>query len=878
MFYFVFLITALLCLPSLTAAENASSCANCHEKEFKLWNGSMHQKAMEHADEKTVLGDFNNVEFVHVGFDDLLRLSESDLEKFLVVADVADLALSLKDAKSGVAEKIKKHLDEKKRNELDAEIKFLNDIGFARPGDIAAAQDNLDALIRRLEIDVDFGEKAKFFRRDGKFFVDVLVSKGNRQELEVKFTIGVAPLQQYLVELPGDTGRLQCLPFAWDTVKKRWFHLYPKEQIEPDDPLHWTKQLQNWNTMCSDCHTTNLKRNFDLPTNSYKTEWDNLGVDCLSCHGIGTRCQSPNPTDGKKSNFFSLTSATQAESIDSCAACHARRRYAHPGPKPPQAAMLDYFTPEMLDVNIYYPDGQLLEEDFEYGSFLQSKMFSKGVRCTDCHDAHSGKLKFEGNRLCAQCHAPGIYDTVNHHFHPDASKPGTKCVECHFPEVKYMVVHPRHDHSIRKPNPDLTLAMNVPNACNICHRDRSKGETAKWAKDRCDVWYGEKRKAAVGYSKEKPLPDHYGYAISGGRKGDLAAIGKLLEVARESDDRIVRPFVRASAVALLARYGDPVIMDYLNKNREIIQDTRQRDRKRSDHLAGSGAGAEALLEKVWPAVQPPCESMLTDVDGLVRFAAIDGLRNLPDADRLQKLGPLLGDPLRSVRCEAARLLASVPPKTFSDDQRKKLEAALAEYVAAQRTIEDQPAAHLNLGVLRQNLVQPKLNEAVLWFNASMEEYQRSGANKATLEEVETTYLKVVRNLTDSVVKSYEQALKLDTEFVPARINLAMCFDQRGESEKAEKEFRRVLEIDPNLGDAWYSLGLLLAQQDRLAEAEPVLKKGAELLPKQARLRYNLSVAQFRLGKKADAVETLREAIELEPSNPEFQRTLEFFKK
>ncbi len=831
----------LIASPLFATDDIVGTCANCHEKEVRLWNGSNHHKAMRHADEKTVLADFGKehepVTFIHIGFDDLPKLNEPDLKKLLDSVDVADLAMGLKDADKAVLPLIRKVLDREKRAELDAEIDFLHEIGFTRPGDIAAAQDRLDENVRKLGIATPFGESAKFFQRNGKYFVDVLVTEGNRKELEVQYVIGVAPLQQYIVALPdgvNGAGRLQCLPFAWNTVRKRWFHLYPKEQITPSDPLHWTKPLQNWNVMCADCHTTNLRKNFDLRENSYKTEWDNLGVDCLACHGIGTKCQSPQPA-GKKSNFFSLTQATPAESIDSCGACHARRRYVKPGPKPPQAAFLDYFTPEMLDANIYYPDGQLLEEDFEHGSFLQSKMYSKGVRCTDCHDAHSAKLKFEGNRLCTQCHSAGLYDTVNHHFHPDAAKPGTKCVECHFPEVRYMVVHPRHDHSIRKPSPDLTIAMGVPNACNICHRNRSQGESAKWAKERCDAWYGEKRKAAVGYSSTKPIPEHYSYAIEGGRRGDLAAIPKLAEVAGETDDRIVRPFVRAGAVALLSRYG----------TKESV------------------------------AV---CETMLKHPDGLVRFAAIDGFRTVPEKERLAKLEPLLSDSFRSVRSEAARLLASIPTKSLNEKQRTLLEAGLADYVTAQKIVEDQPAAHLNLGVLRQNLVQSKLNEAVLWYNASIQDYQRAGADSKTLQEVEAMYLKVVRALTDAPLADYEQAIAIDPEFVPARINLAMLFDQRGEPEKAEREFRRVIEIDPNLGDTYYSLGLLLAQQDRLAEAEPVLKRGAELLPNNARLRYNLSVALFRLGNKDDAVKVLREAIALEPANEEFPKTLEFFKR
>ncbi|MCR4415768.1 MAG: hypothetical protein NUV77_25420, partial [Thermoguttaceae bacterium] len=388
-----------------------------------------------------------------------------------------------------------------------------------------------------------FGVISTMSRRDGAFFMTTDNRQGQRETFAIKYVLGYRPLQQYLVEFPD--GRIQCLPVAWDTETKRWFHLYPDEPIPHDDPLHWTRSLQNWNYMCADCHTTDLRKNYDVTTNRYRTTFSEIDVSCEACHGPG----SLHVRLANRWSFFwdrrygyglpRLADEDHRVQIETCAPCHAHRRVVYPGFRPGEK-FLDYYEPAMLDGELYYPDGQILEEDYEYSSFLQSRMYHQKVRCSNCHDPHSTRVKFRDNRLCGQCHVPAKYDTPNHHHHPDATKPGTLCVECHMPKTTYMVVDPRLDHSIRVPRPDLTVSLGIPNACTGCHHDAARGETAQWATDKVLEWYGPRKG-----------PPHFAHAIEAGRRGKPEAVEQLIDVVRRKDTRAI---VRASAIALLGNY------------------------------------------------------------------------------------------------------------------------------------------------------------------------------------------------------------------------------------------------------------------------------------------------------------------------------------
>ena len=287
-----------------------------------------------------------------------------------------------------------------------------------------------------------FGITSRFYTRQGKFFVNTHGADGRLADYEIKYTFGVRPLQQYLIEFPD--GRLQALSIAWDTRPaeqggQRWFHLYPHEKIVHADPLHWTKPSQNWNFMCAECHSTNLRRNYDPEHDRFATNWSDISVACEACHGPGSRHLSwagapprgPDATRGLTTRFEHraawlpdpATGAAQRSvplhsdaELETCAVCHARSAQLLEGYLPGRP-LLDTHRPALLTAGLYQADGQMEDEVYNYGSFLQSKMHAKGVTCSDCHDPHALKLRAAGNAVCTQCHSAKRYDTASHHHH-----------------------------------------------------------------------------------------------------------------------------------------------------------------------------------------------------------------------------------------------------------------------------------------------------------------------------------------------------------------------------------------------------------------------------------------------------------------------------
>ena len=375
-----------------------------------------------------------------------------------------------------------------------------------------------------------------FFRRESKFFVRTDGPDGELTDFEVKYTFGIEPLQQYLVELPG--GRLQALSISWDTRPReqggqRWFHLYPDERIDHRDELHWTQPAQNWNVMCADCHSTNVRKNFDAERETFATSWSDLAVGCEACHGPGSaHVQSP-----KAPYLVGVGQDRAAAEMRTCAACHARRAQFAEGAKAGDA-LLDHYLPSTLTEALYHADGQQRGEVFVWGSFLQSAKHAAGVTCAACHDPHTQKLKTPGNATCTQCHAATEFDTPKHHHHV-ASAP--QCVSCHMREETYMVIDARRDHGFHVPRPDLTATLGVPNACNDCHADRE----APWADAAMQRWYGE------AY-RERP---QFAAALHAGRRDEAGAVSKLIGLI---DDPKQAGIVRASAIELLARHSGEV--------------------------------------------------------------------------------------------------------------------------------------------------------------------------------------------------------------------------------------------------------------------------------------------------------------------------------
>ncbi len=322
----------------------------------------------------------------------------------------------------------------------------------------------------------------RFFEEDSVYKVEV-TDHGKTEIYTVAYTFGWHPLQQYLVQF--DNGKFQTLRASWDTEKKEWFHQYAGTVVEPHDWLSWSKGGQNWNTMCSSCHSTHLQKNYDAEKDSFHTQYKEINVACESCHGPG-RDHIIAQDKGEKDPYSGLYALKHEEKSSNCAGCHSRRSMledlgdAHPD-------FLNYYFPQTLNNAFYEPDGQIKEEDFVYGSFLSSRMHRNHVTCVNCHNPHSGKLKKQGNDLCLQCH-DNTFATESHTHHAVESE-GAQCINCHMDGKYFMGNDYRRDHSFRIPRPDQSVKYGTTNACNSCHTDKD----AKWAATNVVNWYGKDR-------------------------------------------------------------------------------------------------------------------------------------------------------------------------------------------------------------------------------------------------------------------------------------------------------------------------------------------------------------------------------------------------
>lgn len=514
------------------------------------------------------------------------------------------------------------------------------------------------------------GVETRFFRRGEAFLVETDGPDGELTEFPVAWVFGVYPLQQYL--LPLSDGRLQALSIAWDARPateggQRWFHLYADEQVDHEDPLHWTGPYQNWNTRCAECHSTDVRKQYDGDSHRFDTVFFEEDVGCESCHGPGARHAALAEAGDSNSAAAILSLAQRGEwafpegasiarrrqaiqgraQIDSCARCHARRgtlgdyRHGHP--------LSDTHRLSLLGEPLYHHDGQILDEVYVYGSFLQSRMQQAGVVCSNCHEPHSNQLRAPGNGVCAQCHLSDSYDTPEHHHHPQGTE-GTQCVSCHMPDKVYMGVDARRDHSMRIPRPDLTLMTGVPNACSDCHQDQS----ATWALDALNDWDMAPRDTAR----------HPALAMQAVDRGDRRGVPRLLELAGDAG---ASPIWRATALERSA-----------------------------------AAGSDEALQLA--------STLLISDDPLLRVSAVRSLGQLPPPQRLVAIYPLHRDPVAGVRLAVAEALAPIPLDQVGS-RRQALEALFAEYEAVQGQHLDMPSVQMQLGVFYLERRQPGRAEA-----------------------------------------------------------------------------------------------------------------------------------------------------------------------
>lgn len=686
------------------------TCSSCHADQAAAFAKSHHARAMTVADDKTVRGNFNNVQFDHDG---------------VVTA---------------------------------------------------------------------------FSRRDSRFIVRTEGPDGKETEFEVKYTFAYEPLQQYLIDLGG--GKLQALDIAWDTQKQEWFWLGEGSPAKPGSTFHWTGPFYRWNRTCIDCHSTAPQTNFRPQTNTYQSSYVATSIGCQSCHGGGTaHLKRVNGRQGSAAEPTVPRLGLAEVSMDTCLACHSRRTRLVDGYQP-GGTFLDHFSPALLRSDLYFPDGQILDEVFEYGSFQQSKMARAGVTCLDCHRPHEGSVKVVGNALCTLCHteiAPerfadndpsGAFDTPAHTHHPQGST-GALCANCHMPERTYMKVDPRRDHSFVVPRPDLSDRYGTPNACTSCHENK----TNVWASETLDEWFG------TGW-RERPTIAH---AFGGAAQSDPASIEALRKLVADEEQAGI---VRGSAIAEMSRIGGV----------DVVADVK--------------AAAEGT-------------------DPLVRLGATEAAGGLPPEYRLAAIGGLLGDETRAVRVAAARALGRTQSLGFLGDQRRDFDRAVADlkaYVQANADVAETQSSYgtflLEQGhpdeaekALRQSIdLDPalpgaRINLAELYRatgDNSKSEQTYAEAVAANPDRADLRYghgLSLVRQKAmDAAVGELEAAVRLDPGNSTYRTTAAIALDSIGRTEDAFALFDPALESganDANLLGTAVQIGLKLrryAETLKFAEA------------------------------------------------------------
>jgi len=684
---------------AVVTAENrfvgSDACRQCHEAAFNAWRGSHHDRAMEQPDEASVLGDFDAATFEY------------------------------------------------------------------------------------------HGRTTRFDRRADEFVVTTTGRDGRMHAYPVTYTFGVAPLQQYLVEYPG--GRMQALPYAWDTRPaadggQRWFHLYPDADVGPGDRLHWTGRDQNWNYMCAECHSTDLKIGYDPASDSFSTTYEEIDVGCESCHGPGSRhVDKANAgdlatdtglvvdLDDRGGSRWQIDPDTGIAVLagqpprdhqlqpEACGRCHARRGiltddYGYGRP------LADTHRPALIEEPLYFADGQIRDEVYVYGSFLQSRMYRAGVTCSDCHEPHSNALITgpEPDTVCSRCHSPARFAATEHHRHA----PGTVgCVDCHMTDRTYMLVDDRRDHSFRVPRPDLTEALGVPNACADCHADQD----AAWSAAAFADWYPRAH-----------LEPESATALHAGRR--MHANDALAGIVASSD---FSDIIRATALATMR---NPV---------------------RPEHVA--------LLRDA-----------LAETDPLVRMAALRTIATLPQDVTAGFDGIGLLDDVRAVRLEAVLAYAGIRD-LLPVPEARAFGAAEREYRDSLDLIAMRPEAHASRAGLELALGNPQ---------RAIEHYRRAVDMDPTLVSARVNLADVLRSLGDDVAA--EQVLRdgLDAtqDVAPIRHVLGLTLVRTGRRDAALEQLELAALASPDNARFQYVYAVALNSTGRKGEALEVLEAAWRRFP------------------------------------------------
>jgi len=677
------------------------------------------------------------------------------------------------------------------------------------------------------------GVTSTFYKKDGKFIVRTDGPDGELHDYEISYVFGADPLQQYMIKFPD--GRIHLPDIGWDNRQEeeggqRWVDLNPEKKITPWHIFHWTGRFLNWNSICAECHSTNIQKNYDLETNTFNTTWSEIDVGCQACHGPGSNhvewARSVIKTDGVEYTFKDMKLEVDLDSdnshiqIEACARCHALRSrlqkdYEYGKP------LMDYYVPQVLIEPFYYPDGQVQDEVYVYGSYIQSKKYQRGVRCTDCHDPHTSKLHAYGNELCINCHSSPPpqgyenlkdkeYDSPTHHFHKEGSS-GSECVECHMPSTEFMVVDSHRDHSFQIPRPDLGNKLNIPNACNRCHKDKS----AQWAAEIINEVH-----PLTQEKRQKEM--HFAEVFAAGQAHIPDAQKDLFEII---NDREKPAIIRATALNILS--------GYMGKD----------------------------------AIDVTALSLMDD-EPLVRYEAVRGISVLiskslgPDEQekKYSLLVPLLKDSIFAVRAEAARALTEVPAVLFNENNMNDFNKALEEYKHSLESRAERPESHLNIGLMYENTGQnDKAESSYKTAIRLVNDFMPARFNLANL------YNRTDRN--NEAEQQFKDIIALEPENGQAHYSLGLLLAEENRLDVAADSLARAVELVPDHAIMHYNYSLALRHLGRDADALTEMLIANKIDPDDSGIIQALTIFYIQKKEWGKAYPYAQKLVELFPSAP-----------
>ncbi len=748
--YILLMSSNVLAVQQLTNDYIGSErCIQCHEGEYQQWQKSHHAKAMLLPEEKNILGDFN--------------------DKVVTFNDVV----------------------------------------------------------------------TRFSSKNGHYFISTSNASNQLETYPIAYTFGYYPLQQYLIDI-GD-GKLQAFDIAWDSRDKkeggqRWFKLLPNENTGHDSQFHWTRQLQNWNSRCAQCHSTGLQEGYDPLKHQYNTTYAEVNVACESCHGTGKlhvklmkerkdkliseeaikSLDSGFKTNLKQSRSFYFTEKdliAQAlgeksdAQINACGGCHSLRQII--GELDPSYDYHDQYLQRLLDDPLYYADGQIQEEVFVLGSFMQSKMYQAGVTCTNCHNAHTGEVKAKDNTLCAQCHKADHYDSPEHHHHQENSE-AALCISCHMPATTYMEVDDRRDHAFQVPNPAQSFLSGSPDVCNTCHKAR----TSEWAATAINQWYEHSKRTGDGYASINAKS----------RNGDILALVNSVKYINTENNPPIR---QATVLSQTGNIPSRLTMETLIK-----------------HLSSDNA--------------------------LLRRGAASASRAIPLQLRWKLLKNHLSDPSASVRYEVANQLSAY--NSFAEGEDKKaLEKLLQEYKQQLLRVQDMPAGQMQLSTLALN--QGDVDGAKIALDNAL--------------EIEPNFVPALLNLADllrrmgddqQTRKYLERAVNIDPDMGAAQHALGLYWVRQKQLNRALPFLEAATKTDDRSQRYFYVYAIAQETSGDIDNAIETLKQANQLWPNQYDILLVLIQYLEKSGKTEQSWKYLSLLSAIAPKDPQVVRRVNRIKQ